>query len=672
MTQKSQVETEINIVKLDYPDNIRTRPEMYFGALDNGNVALREIVDNSIDELFNSHKATKIVINKIVDFYLVADNGRGIPIKLDEKSGLTKADLAMSSVHAGSKFNKTEVAVGMNGVGASVCNALSEEFIVLSKITHKNWNKSIDKVLNKVISLTPGVTIKERTDLITEIDSLHLYYCVVYNKGIKKYEGCLTLEDIEKEMKFEIGSLPREMSTLTFFKLDETIFESTKANFPKRNLINSKLVFEKFRNKKVTFEVFGQDIEDDMELYKYEATGRIDVEKKIQEKFRGDEDRITWELNKAKNKWADFYINFEFSEDLSSRSYSGSVNSLVTNSGFHVTLVTQLITNTLKKFFNISHNHISEGLQVFVVALAAEPSFSGQTKENLSGIPGIKLEDQVQLESIIVDLFKANKAALEIHIERLNEYAASVDQIAAIDKVKQLVNISSEKGNKARSFVPKNVFEASSPNRKDCELYLVEGKSAGGTLVMARNASIHAILSLKGKPMNSVNASYEDLLNNSEMNDLVATIGAGLNIYNNLDNPRYGKVILASDSDPDGAAISALLLGAIGYHMTFLIDAGMVFIADNPLYFQNGKYIYATDDIDKELNKSKPYQRFKGLGEMNPSQLKITMLDPATRRLLKVTREGFDDAMKILTSSNRRRLLMEDAGILIDKYYLAP
>lgn len=646
-----QVEEDDEIIKLGFPDFIRIRPGMYIGDLDNPDVIFREIVDNCTDELLGS-VANKVVIDKINDFYLVADNGRGIPIKLDV-SGVTKTELAMANAHAGNKFAKTKAAIGMNGVGAACTNALSDEFIVLSKITAANWESSIEKVAQKVIQ-----------------NGTHegLFYCIVFNKGIKKYEGCLTLEDIEKEMKFEEGTLPRGMSTITFFKPDATIFESVKASFPKRNLQNSMIVFDKFYGKKVEYIVYGKPVTLDYSPYKYEVMAEIDLEKELKTWCGDDPIRLAEELSKLPNKWAKFYMNFEFSEDLSSRSYTGSVNSLVTNSGFHVNMVNNVISNMLKKQFNITHNHITEGLQLFVVCLCAEPLYNGQTKGNLSAIPGIKASHQHLIEKPVLDLFKKNSKEIDIHIERLNEYAKSVDQIAAIDKVREMVILAGDKGNKSRSFTPKQVFAASSPNRLDCELYIVEGKSAAGTLVSARNPSIHAVLPLRGKPMNSVYSSYEELLENSEMSDLVNTIGAGINLVNDLSNPQYGKIIIAADADPDGASIAALILGAIGYHMTFLLDAGMVYIADNPLYFQNGKYIYPGEE--HLLDPNKPNTRFKGLGEMNPSQLRDTMLDPNKRRLLLVNKGGFNDAMSILTSSNRRRKLMEDEGVLTNPYYL--
>lgn len=153
------------------------------------------------------------------------------------------------------------------------------------------------------------------------------------------------------------------------------------------------------------------------------------------------------------------------------------------------------------------------------------------------------------------------------------------------------------------------------------------------------------------------------------MRNLISAIGAGINIYKNIKNPRYGKIVIAADSDPDGASIASLVLGVIAYHMTFLIEEGMVYIADSPLYYQNGRYLFPSDgNVEELLDRTKPYTRFKGLGELNTSQAKDIFFNENTRRLIQVTTEGMQDALNVLTSTYTRKLMMIERGVLKEIY----
>lgn len=243
-----------------------------------------------------------------------------------------------------------------------------------------------------------------------------------------------------------------------------------------------------------------------------------------------------------------------------------------------------------------------------------------QTKENLKSIVKVKSSDFSDVVKDIIKIFKSNTDYWDLHVQRLNAYAESMTNISAIDKIKKLVPVASEKGDKSRSLVPKKVSEASAPlaERSKCELYICEGNSAAGTLIKARNSRYHAVLPLRGRPKQTTNLDFEQVLDNKEMYDLVATVGMGMNQYYNLDNPRYGKIIIATDADDDGSVIAATLVGTILTHMTFLIDEGMLFVAESPIYRQNGKYFFPSD-IDEKTGKipgldlKKTLTRYKGL-----------------------------------------------------------
>lgn len=186
--------------------------------------------------------------------------------------------------------------------------------------------------------------------------------------------------------------------------------------------------------------------------------------------------------------------------------------------------------------------------------------------------------------------------------------------------------------------------------------------SAGGTLVKARNATIHAIYPMKGKPKNTSSSDEFDLLENQEMRDLVNAIGVGINGHSSLKNPRYGKVIIAADSDPDGLSIASLVMGMMGKHMTFLLEAEMIYVAYTPLYQQDGKYIFS--DNEHELDRNRSFLRYKGLGELSIKDVKHCMIDPATRRLKLITKDGLYEALSILSSTSAKYNLMVSIGVL--------
>jgi len=280
----------------------------------------------------------------------------------------------------------------------------------------------------------------------------------------------------------------------------------------------------------------------------------------------------------------------------------------------------------------------------------------------------LKPVDMEQIRKKVYHIFKENDEEIKLHVDKLNEYASAMENIKVIDKVKSMVNISKGEGDRSRSFLPNKLRDASSKKRTDCELLIVEGDSAGGIILQARDPKFHALLPLRGVPVNAANLNYENLFDNEEMKDLISTIGLGINEYHDTSNPRYGKVIICADSDPDGANISSLVLGAIAKHMTFLIDEEMVYVAEGPLYQQDGKYIYPSDNIEEKLNRENPFKRFKGLGELNVDDADNCFINKDQRRLLRITRDNIDEALLILISSGHKRKLMVESGIITNPY----
>jgi DNA gyrase subunit B len=302
-----------------------------------------------------------------------------------------------------------------------------------------------------------------------------------------------------------------------------------------------------------------------------------------------------------------------------------------------------------------------------VIVLSPDVDFSSQTKENCTKISGFHLYDvQKVLVKQFTKIFKANSDYFDTHIARLNEYAMSLSNISAISKVKQLVG-TVEGGGKTRSKLPSSVKDASSNERDKCELYIVEGKSASGTMLKCRDAEYHALLELRGVPLNSINLDLDTIMENEEMRSIILAIGAGVNEYFKIENCRYGKIILAADSDIDGSKINSMILGFIAKKMTFLIEDGRVFIALAPLYHQGNTYVYPGEDPEKILDYNKPFKRYKGIGEINTAEARDFYFNE-NRRLIKILPTNLEYVFKLLSYSSYRKDLMIDKGIVIDKY----
>lgn len=629
---------EIKIVKLDWNQAIRSRSGMYIGATNNPSVLLREAVDNSVDELYGSIHTSRIYIStSATDYNVVADNGRGIPITWDDANQMTSAQLACTSTHTGSKFEKEDVAVGMNGIGISATNALSSSFIILSKVTKNNFDKSIPEVKD--------------TWLNGKGDKNELFYVVEFSEGNKVSEGCLFKTEIEDEaypgLKFPTG-----MSTITAFKPDPTIFEELNCSIPTKNLTYVLAIMQKIYNRSVSIEVNGKLLQNEFKPYQFEFIKEV----------KG----MDWG---GKQRKATFYVNFECDKNLSVADFSGSVNSLVVDRGLHLEAVKQAYTESLRNYFGLAYNNVLSGLRMNVVSIATEVDFSSQTKERCTKIEGLLTSEISKgLTNEFRKIFKANEDYFSDHIQRLNEYIASLTKISTINKVKNAIGTLSGGGTRVRSKVPKAVRDASINNRMDAELFIVEGKSASGTIINTRDPRTQAVLELRGVPMNSVNKDLDEILDNEEMNALISAIGIGVNEYYDEKLARYGKIIIAADADSDGFRIASLILGMIAKKMTFLIRKGMVFVLRSPLYIQDGKFIYQ-EDLSL-LNRDKPYTRIKGLGELNEDQGAAIITNPNTRRLLQITMDNVEDALSLLTSTSARKQLMIDSEVVTDPYNL--
>lgn len=660
---------EIEIKLLKFPDCIITRPSMYIGGLENPDVIFREIIDNAIDESYSYFQCNKILIDQNYNgFHLVADNGRGIPIIMSpDKPDQTMADLSISSLHSGSKFDSVDVSrVGQNGVGSAVCNALSESYILLSRITEENYNRSIPSVFELWNSVGP----RSKKDL---------YYITAYEGGYKVYEGAHKKKDIEA-MIFSncpkgYTELPSGYSTLVLFKPNPNIFDTVKSKVPYRNLQYFLLIQDKFYKKKVEVLVNGESLIGTFQPYKFELI------------------RTITPADTSKNKYVSMYATFEVDETLGGRQVEGSVGGLVTDSGYHIQVFESCYEQALRGEYKIKHKCIFNGLKMVVVVLASECLFDSQTKTRLKSISKVKLSDFGDIIKDIIKIFRLNPEYWNEHVQRLNYLADSMKSLTAVEKAEKLkCGTSVSAGYKLRSELQGSFVDAiAGPSERwKCELFCTEGLSAGGSLIDGRKGpKYHAVLPLRGRVLNTEGMDEDRMLENKEMYSLFKAIGLGLDINNVMSNAstqeeafdllkhnaRYGKIIISTDADADGSIIASGLLYTFSRFAKFMIDFGMIYLIESPIFSQDGNYFFPSDptvdgEIPVGLNLKKHFRRYKGLGSLNSDEVYDAFYNPSKRRLIQVTTEGIEYAMSLVEQIQERKNLLTQRGILGNPYGL--
>ena len=588
-------ETSIKI--LEGLDAVRKRPGMYIGSTDKRGLhhLVWEIVDNAIDEVINGYgEKIKIVINKDNSISVI-DSGRGVPIGMHE-SGKSTPEVIYTILHAGGKFEEGgyKVSGGLHGVGASVVNALSK------------WM---------------DVTIYKEGKI----------------SNIRFHDG----GKVESPLK-TIGKTNKTGTTVTFMP-DPNIFSTTNFSF---TTICERMQESAFLLKGLTVEVVDEEDEKSV-TYHYE-NGLIDFVEYINEEKKALHKVINFEGSKHD---IEIDIAMQYTD-----SYNESILSFVNNvktgdGGSHEvgfkTGITKAFNdyaksnNLLKsKDGNFDGSDVREGLTAIINLKIPEKilQFEGQTKGKL-GTP----EARNAVETIVYD-------NLKFFLEENKETAMSI-----IDKA-QRSKFAREAARKAREEARngkgKNKLEknlsgklspAQSKNPKINELFLVEGNSAGGSAKEGRDRKFQAILPLRGKVLNTMKASMDEIIKNEEINTMIHTIGAGVGSDFIAEDSNYDKVIIMTDADVDGSHIQILLLTFFYRYMRGLLEAGKLFIAIPPLYkLEYGKkhfYAYSDEELEeiKRLNTGKyTIQRYKGLGEMNGDQLWETTMNPDTRTLIRV------------------------------------
>ena len=592
-------------------DAVRKRPGMYIGSTSVRGLhhLVYEIVDNGVDEALAGYCTEINVEIEPGNVISVQDNGRGIPVEIHPKTGISTAETVYTVLHAGGKFGGDsgyKVSGGLHGVGASVVNALSEWTEVTIERDGGLYQMKFEK----------GKTVK-KLEKIGESKNTGTRVRFLADDTIfetKNYE----YEVLEKRLR-EIAFLTKGLKITLEDKRDEENIK--KAEFCYEGGLNS---FVEFLNKNKE-KIYPTPIY-------IEKTGEIPVEVAIQYTTAYNENIYTFVNNINTVEGGTHLEGFK-------RALTKVFNDYARNH------------NILKeKDTNLQGEDIREGITAVVSVKVKEPQFEGQTKTKLgnSEVTGV-VQSMVNdaLSTFLEENPNVAKAILEkcISASRAREAAR---------KARELVR---KKNSIEAATLPGKLADCSSKNPEECEVYIVEGDSAGGSAKQGRDRKFQAILPLWGKMLNVEKARADKIYGNDKLNPVILAVGAGIGPDFDITKIRYGKVIIMADADVDGAHIRTLLLTFFFRYMRPLLENGNVYLAQPPLYKLSKKgmedvYCYTDEDLDKAYKELEEkgitrdqlgLQRYKGLGERNPEQLWDTTMNPETRILVKVT---MDDAIQ--------------------------
>ncbi|WP_434121795.1 DNA topoisomerase (ATP-hydrolyzing) subunit B [Salinicoccus roseus] len=609
---------------------VRKRPGMYIGSTASKGLhhLVWEIVDNSIDEAMAGH-ADRINITIEEDNWVkVTDNGRGIPVDIQEKMGRPAVEVILTVLHAGGKFGGGgyKVSGGLHGVGSSVVNALSKTLEVYvhldGKIHHQSYTRGVPDFDLKVI----GETDKTGTEIRFKADAEIFTETTEYD-----------IEVLQKRIK-ELAFLNKGLEINLF---DERGEEDVSFQYYYEGGIKSYV--EQMNETR--------DVLHDEVIYMHSEKDEVEVE-------------IALQYNNGYNSTLMSYANniHTYEGGTHEDGFKRALTKVINNYGFKNRIIREGEDR-------LSGEDVREGMTAVVSIKHTDPQFEGQTKTKFGNSEARLITDQLFSEGFERFLLE-NPVPAKVIVEK--GLTAQRARVAA----KKAREMTRRKSALEVSSLPGKLADCSSKDPSKSELFIVEGDSAGGSAKAGRNSTTQAILPLRGKILNVEKARLDKILNNNEIRSMITALGTGIGEEFDLSKARYHKIVIMTDADVDGAHIRTLLLTFFYRFMKPLIEAGYVYIAQPPLYKvtqgKNKYYVFDDRELDSLRNELSDtpkisLARYKGLGEMNADQLWETTMDPSFRTLLQVTLEDAVDADQTFEMlmgdivENRRNFIEENA-----------
>ena len=622
--------TAEHITVLQGLEPVRRRPGMYIGGTDTKGYhhLLWEIVDNSVDEVINGYAThIEVTLHKDHRSATVVDNGRGIPVDLKKEFKKSALELVLTTLHAGGKFSsgQYQYSGGLHGVGASVVNALSEEMVARVRRDGFEWEQSYAR----------GVATSKLT-----------------KKGPARGSG-----------------------TTTFFRPDPQLFGKQEFS---ADTIRFRLDAKTFLHKglKITFRDEAAGTSD---VLQHEGGIADFLAKIVADRGKPATVPQVFYFQREDGVRIECAMQWTESHEETLRTYVNGIPT--TQGGTHEQGLRAAIVKAMRSFLddaglapknlNLTAEDIREGIVGVLSIYLHDPQFQGQTKERLGNPEAQALVDNA-IRPALETFLHQNRTAGTAIVERITLAAKAREASRAASQA-----VSRKTAISHRLNLPGKLADCASTDPAKSELFIVEGDSAGGSAKQGRERKYQAILPLRGKVLNAEQASLQKVLSNKELQDVVSALGCGVGEQFNLERLRYHKIIFMMDADSDGHHIATLLLTFFYRHLRPLIEGSFVYLAQPPLFrVDHGKETFwALDEADRDRivaglpkNAKPEVMRFKGLGEMQPEELRRTTLDPATRRLLRVTVSDGPETDRILTElmgkdvEARFKFIMEHAA----------
>ncbi len=608
-----------SIQALEGMEHVRKRPSMYIGDVSTRGLhhLVYEVVDNSIDEAMAGHCDTINVIINEDNSVSVKDNGRGIPVGMHKKEGVSALEVVMTKIGAGGKFDKDsyKVSGGLHGVGVSVVNALSEHLRATIYLDGKIWEQEYEQGK----ALYPAKTIGESNEIGTLITF-----------SPDKIIFTQTTE-------FSYETLASRLRELSFLNKGLTITITDKRNKDEEgNFINEKFYSDEGLPEFIRY----------LDATREQLTANIIS-------MEGEKNGIPVEVAMV--------YNTSYTENL--HSYVNNINTH--EGGTHLSGFRRGLTNTLKKYaeasgmlknlkFEIAGDDFREGLTAIISVKVAEPQFEGQTKTKL-GNREVNAAVSQSVSEMLQDYLEENPSDAKIIVQKVMLAAQARNAAKKAREMVQRKTVMSIGG------LPGKLSDCSETDPEKCEIFLVEGDSAGGTAKQGRDRAFQAILPLRGKILNVEKAMQHKVFENEEIKNMFTALGVTIGTEEdskalNLSKLRYHKIVIMTDADVDGSHIATLILTFFFRYMKELIEGGHVFIATPPLYLvkkgQKREYAWNDDQrdlISRKFGNGSSIQRYKGLGEMNAEQLWDTTMNPEFRTLRQIIIDNLTEADRVFS-----------------------